>query len=178
MEEENSTMYKLEREIALRKVELDHQLEMRKQDLLEKELNLKAREMELRFIENDNLSKQRRVEEKKIDLQLRNWVEEENAQLDLHDYEPIYIKTSIYEAKIRQLSEIFEKIKKHCEIYDIDPTKYFYYDDLQKMVYEAKFVLEMNKSEENDKFDGLLEYEWDENSRDLLESLKDSEFFS
>lgn len=99
MEEENCTMYKLEREIALRKVELDHQLEMRKQDLLEKELNLKAREMELKFIENDNLNKQRRVEEKKIDLQLRNWVEEENAQLDLHDYEPIYIKTSIYEAK-------------------------------------------------------------------------------
>lgn len=50
MQEENSTMYKLEREIALRKVELDHQLEMRKQDLLEKELNLKAREMELKYI--------------------------------------------------------------------------------------------------------------------------------
>lgn len=178
MLEENSEMYKLEREIALRKVELDHQLEMRKQDLIEKELNLKAREMELKFIEKNNLNKQRRVEERKIDLQLRNWVEEENAQLDLHDYEPIFIKTSQYESKIRVLNEIFEKIKKHCEIYDIDPTKYFYYDDLQKMVYEAKFVLEMNKSEENDKFDGLLEYEWDENSRDLLESLKDSEFFS
>ena len=61
--ENNNDLNKLEREIALKKLQLEHELEMRKLAQQDKELELRKRELELKHLEKDAISRQQQIEE-------------------------------------------------------------------------------------------------------------------
>ena len=69
--ENNNDQFRLEKEIALKKLQLEHELEMRKLAQQDKELELRKREIELRHLEKDALARQQQMEERKINHGLK-----------------------------------------------------------------------------------------------------------
>lgn len=60
--ENHNDLNRLDREITLKKLQLDHELELRKLVQQDKELELRKRELELRNLEQDALSRQQQIE--------------------------------------------------------------------------------------------------------------------
>ena len=104
--ENHNDLNKLEREIALKKLQLEHELELRKLAQQDKELELRKRELELRHLEKDALSRQQQMEERKINHGLKVWIEKERANLDEFDYEEIEMDLATFKRSHKTLSKL------------------------------------------------------------------------
>jgi len=178
---ENNDLNKLEREIALKKLQLEHELELRKLAQQDKELELRKRELELKHLQNDAIVRQQQMEERKINHALKVWIEKERAILSKFDYEEIEVDLASFKRNHKALTKIWEQVEAHMAIYAIDTESHlghYYLKSLVEMLNEVLETALEEKFEEVADADFIISYEYDDDSIEFLENLENSAFFS
>jgi hypothetical protein len=179
--ENHNDLNKLEREIALKKLQLEHELELRKLAQQDKELELRKRELELRHLEKDALSRQQQMEERKINHGLKVWIEKERANLDEFDYEEIEMDLATFKRSHKTLSKLWEQVQEHMAVYAIDietHLAHYYLKSLMDIFNKALETANDNIDEDEDEDEFIVSYEYDDDSKEFLENLENSDFFS
>lgn len=179
--ENHNDLNRLEREIALKKLQLEHELELRKLAQQDKELELRKRELELRHLEKDALSRQQQMEERKINHGLKVWIEKERANLDEFDYEEIEMDLATFKRSHKMLSKLWEQVQEHMAVYAIDietHLAHYYLKSLMDIFNKALETANENIDEDEDDDEFIVSYEYDDDSIELLENLENSDFFS
>jgi predicted transcriptional regulator len=179
---ENSNDHnRLEREIALKKLQLEHELELRKLVQQDKELELRKRELELRHLEKDALSRQQQMEERKINHGLKVWIEKERANLDEFDYEEIEMDLASFKRHHKVLLKLWEQVQQHMAVYAIDIDSHlghYYLKSLMELLDEVLENAIEEQDEDDEDIDIIISYEYDDDSIEFLENLENSDFFS
>jgi len=179
--ENNNDLNKLEREIALKKLQLEHELELRKLAQQDKELELRKRELELKHLQNDAIARQQQMEERKINHALKVWIEKERAILSKFDYEEIEMDLAAFKRNHKALTKIWEQVEAHMAIYAIDTESHlghYYLKSLVEMLNEVLETAIEEKLEDEVDSDFTVSYEYDDDSIEFLENLENSAFFS
>ncbi len=179
--ENNNDLNKLEREIALKKLQLEHELELRKLAQQDKELELRKRELELKHLEKDAISRQQQIEERKINHGLKVWIEKERAIISEFDYEEIEMDLATFKRNHKALIKLWEQIETHMAVYAIDTESHLGHYYLKSLVEMLNEVLESaleDQDEDDEDSDIIISYEYDDDSIEFLESLENSAFFS
>ena len=180
--ENNNDINKLEREIALKKLQLEHELELRKLAQQDKELELRRRQMELKHQENDQVQRQQKIEENRILHNLKKWLKTEQALLEQCDYEEIELPVKIFRKRLKELQKLIEQSEEHASSYGYDLDEQPFITDLHQL-FDFMFELLNEFEEEWDEDDDsdeipTISYEWSEELQDSIEILEYSEFFS
>ena len=180
--ENNNDINKLEREIALKKLQLEHELELRKLAQQDKELELLRRQMELKHQENDQVQRQQKIEENRIFHNLKKWLKTEQALLEQCDYEEIELPVKIFRKRLKELQKLIEQSEEHASSYGYDLDEQPFITDLHQL-FDFMFELLNEFEEEWDEDDDsdeipTISYEWSEEFQDSIEILEYSEFFS
>lgn len=179
--ENHNDLNRLEREIALKKLQLEHELELRKLAQQDKELELRKRELELKHLEKDAIARQQQIEERKINHGLKVWIEKERALLSEFDYEEIEMDLASFKRHHKTLLKLWEQVQEHMAIYAIDNDAHlghYYFKSLIEMLNEVLENAEDEKDEDDIDADITVTYEYDDDSLELLEYLENSDFFS
>ncbi len=179
--ENNNDLNKLEREIALKKLQLEHEIELRKLAQQDKELELRKRELELKHLEKDAISRQQQIEERKINHGLKVWIEKERAIISEFDYEEIEMDLATFKRNHKALIKLWEQIETHMAVYAIDTESHLGHYYLKSLVEMLNEVLESaleDQDEDDEDSDIIISYEYDDDSIEFLESLENSAFFS
>lgn len=179
--ENHNDLNRLEREIALKKLQLEHELEMRKLAQQDKELELRKRELELKHLEKDAIARQQQIEERKINHGLKVWIEKERALLSEFDYEEIIMDLASFQRSHKTLSKIWEQVQEHMAVYGIDTDSHlghYYFKSLIDMFNKALDCANENIDEDEDEDVIMVSYEYDDDSIEFLDNLGDSDFFS
>jgi hypothetical protein len=179
--ENNNDHNRLEREIALKKLQLEHELELRKLAQQDKELELRKRELELRHLEKDALSRQQQMEERKINHGLKVWIEKERANLDEFDYEEIEMDLASFKRHHKVLFKLWEQVQQHMAVYAIDIESHlghYYFKSLIEMLNEVLENAIDEQDEDDEDCEYTVSYEYDDDSIEFLENLENSDFFS
>jgi len=179
--ENNNDLNKLEREIALKKLQLEHELELRKLAQQDKELELRKRELELKHLEKDAISRQQQIEERKINHGLKVWIEKERAIISEFDYEEIEIDLATFKRNHKALIKLWEQVETYMAVYAIDTESHLGHYYLKSLVEMLNEVLEStieDQDEDDEDSDITVSYEYDDDSIEFLESLDNSAFFS
>jgi predicted transcriptional regulator len=179
--ENNNDLNKLEREIALKKLQLEHELELRKLAQQDKELELRKRELELKHLEKDAISRQQQIEERKINHGLKVWIEKERAIISEFDYEEIEMDLATFKRNHKALIKLWEQVEAHMAVYAIDPESHLGHYYLKSLVEMLNEVLESaleDQDEDDEDSDIIISYEYDDDSIEFLENLENSAFFS
>ncbi len=179
--ENHNDLNRLEREIALKKLQLEHELELRKLAQQDKELELRKRELELKHLEKDAIARQQQIEERKINHGLKVWIEKERALLSEFDYEEIEIDLATFKRSHKTLSKIWEQVKEHMAVYGIDTDSHlghYYFKSLMDMFNKAFDNANENIDEDEDEDEFMVSYVYDDDSIEFLDNLGDSDFFS
>ncbi len=137
---ETVDLNRLEREIALKKLQLEHELELRKLAQQNKELELRKRELELKHLEKDAIARQQQIEERKINHGLKVWIEKERALLSEFDYDEIEMDLASFKRSHKTLSKFWEQVQEHLAVYGIDIDAYlgyYYFKSLMAMFNKA-----------------------------------------
>lgn len=177
----NNDLNKLEREIALKKLQLEHELELRKLAQQDKELELRKRELELKHLEKDSISRQQQIEERKINHGLKVWIEKERVIISEFDYEEIEMDLATFKRNHKVLIKLWEQVEAHMAVYAIDIESHLGHYYLKSLVEMLNEVLESaieDQDEEDDDSDIIISYEYDDDSIEFLENLENSAFFS
>ncbi len=178
---ENNDLNKLEREIALKKLQLEHELELRKLAQQDKELELRKRELELKHLEKDAISRQQQIEERKINHGLKVWIEKERAIVSEFDYEDIEMDLATFKRNHKALIKLWEQVEAHMAVYAIDIESHLGHYYLKSLVEMLNEILESaleDQDEDDEDSDIIISYEYDDDSIEFLESLENSAFFS
>lgn len=179
--ENNNDLNKLEREIALKKLQLEHELELRKLAQQDKELELRKRELELKHLEKDAISRQQQIEERKINHGLKVWIEKERAIISEFDYEEIEMDLATFKRNHKVLIKLWEQVEAHMAVYAIDIESHLGHYYLKSLVEMLNEVLESaleDQDEDEEDSDIIISYEYDDDSIEFLENLENSAFFS
>jgi transcriptional regulator with XRE-family HTH domain len=179
--ENNNDLNKLEREIALKKLQLEHELELRKLAQQDKELELRKRELELKHLEKDAISRQQQIEERKINHGLKVWIEKERAIISEFDYEEIEMDLATFKRNHKALIKLWEQVEAHMAVYAIDTESHLGHYYLKSLVEMLNEVLEStieDQDEDDEDSDITVSYEYDDDSIEFLENLENSAFFS
>lgn len=179
--ENNNDLNKLEREIALKKLQLEHELELRKLAQQDKELELRKRELELKHLEKDAISRQQQIEERKINHGLKVWIEKERAIISEFDYEEIEMDLATFKRNHKVLIKLWEQVEAHMAVYAIDIESHLGHYYLKSLVEMLNEVLESaleDQDEDDVDSDIIISYEYDDDSIEFLENLENSAFFS
>ncbi|NDA63170.1 MAG: hypothetical protein EBX50_14185 [Chitinophagia bacterium] len=175
--ENHNDNYRLEKEIALKKLQLEHELELRKLAQQEKELELRKREMELKHQEKDMVKRQQQIEENKLLFAVKKWVKEEKKLLDNFDYEEILVTLALFRKRLFTLEKLIQQAEEHISVYGYERDDQLFLDELMKLY---SFLDEVNSEFDEDEDDSAelpeISYEWPENYLDILENLEDSAF--
>ena len=179
--ENNNDLNKLEREIALKKLQLEHELELRKLAQQDKELELRKRELELKHLEKDAISRQQQIEERKINHGLKVWIEKERAIISEFDYEEIEMDLATFKRNHKALIKLWEQVEAHMTVYAIDiesHLRHYYLKSLVEMLNEVLESALEDQDEDDEDSDFIISYEYDDDSIEFLENLENSAFFS
>ena len=175
--ENHNDNYRLEKEIALKKLQLEHELELRKLAQQEKELELRKREMELKHQEKDMVKRQQQIEENKLLFAVKKWMKEEKKLLDNFDYEEILVTLALFRKRLFTLEKLIQQAEEHISVYGYERDDQLFLDELMKLY---SFLDEVNSEFDEDEDDSAelpeISYEWPENYLDILENLEDSAF--
>lgn len=179
--ENHNDLNRLEREIALKKLQLEHELELRKLAQQDKELELRKREIELKHLEKDAIARQQQIEERKINHGLKVWIEKERALLSEFDYEEIEMDLASFKRSHKTLNKLWDQIQEHMAIYGIDTESHlghYYFKSLMDMFNKALDSANENIDDDEDEDEFMVSYAYDDDSIEFLDNLGDSEFFS
>lgn len=108
--ENNNEFNKFEREIALKRLQLEHELELRKLVQQDRGLELGKRELELKHLEKDAISRQQQIEVRKINHGLKVWIQKERANLDEVDDEEIEMELATFKRHQKVLRKLWEQV--------------------------------------------------------------------
>lgn len=172
--------YKIEREIALKKMQLDHELELRKLAHQEKELELRKREMELKHLEKDAITRQQQIEENKIKHQVKKWQQEEMQLFEAFAYGEIELSVAGLQKRVKTLYKLIDLLEEHYAIYGYDADEQIHYSNLTSFLTFLSDILESAESEleeDDEPAETAVAYDWSEDQVELLENLEDFEFF-
>ena len=179
--ENNNEFNKFEREIALKRLQLEHELELRKLVQQDRELELRKRELELKHLEKDAISRQQQIEERKINHGLKVWIQKERANLDEVDDEEIEMDLATFKRHHKVLRKLWEQVQQHVSVYGIDTESHMGYDNLKSLMEMLNEELENameEKDEDDEDSDITVSYEYDDDSIEFIENLENSDFFS
>lgn len=179
--ENHNDLNRLEREIALKKLQLEHELELRKLAQQDKELELRKRELELKHLEKDAIARQQQIEERKINHGLKVWIKKERALLSEFDYEEIIIDLASFKRSHKTLNKLWEQVQEHMAVYDIDTDSHlghYYFKSLIELFNKALESANENIDEDEDEDEFMVSYTYDDDSMEFLDNLGDSDFFS
>ncbi|MCL9980597.1 MAG: helix-turn-helix domain-containing protein [Bacteroidia bacterium] len=179
--ENHNDLNRLEREIALKKLQLEHELELRKLAQQDKELELRKRELELKHLEKDAIARQQQIEERKINHGLKVWIEKERALLSEFDYEEIEMDLAAFKRSYKTLSKLWEQVQEHMAVYGIDTDSHlghYYFKSLMDMFNKALDTANDNVDDDEDEDEFMVSYAYDDDSIEFLDNLGDSDFFS
>ena len=179
--ENHNDLNRLEREIALKKLQLEHELELRKLAQQDKELELRKRELELKHLEKDAIARQQQIEERKINHGLKVWIEKERALLSEFDYEEIEIDLASFKRSHKALSKLWDQVQEHMAVYGIDTESHlghYYFKSLMDLFNKAFDNANENIDEDEDEDEFMVSYVYDDDSIEFLDNLGDSDFFS
>ncbi|MEY3717842.1 MAG: Helix-turn-helix domain of resolvase [Bacteroidota bacterium] len=179
--ENHNDLNRLEREIALKKLQLEHELELRKLAQQDKELELRKRELELKHLEKDAIARQQQIEERKINHGLKVWIEKERALLSEFDYEEIEIDLASFKRSHKALSKLWDQVQEHMAVYGIDTESHlghYYFKSLMDLFNKAFDNANENIDEDEDEDEFMVSYAYDDDSIEFLDNLGDSDFFS
>ena len=175
--ENHNDNYRLEKEIALKKLQLEHELELRKLAQQEKELELRKREMELKHQEKDMVKRQQQIEENKLLFAIKKWVKEEKKLLDNFDYEEILVTLALFRKRLFTLEKLIQQAEEHISVYGYEREDQTFLDELMKLY---SFLEEVNSEFDEDDYDSEelpeISYEWPEDYLEIIENLEDSAF--
>ena len=172
--ENHNDNYRLEKEIALKKLQLDHELELRKLAQQDKELELRKREMELKHQEKDMVQRQQQIEENKLLFAVKKWVKEEKKLLENFDYEEILVAFSLFRRRLNTLEKLLQQLEEHISVYGYEREDQTFVDDLMTLY---NFLDEINSDDDDDSEElPEISYEWPEDYLEILENLEDSAF--
>ncbi len=179
--ENNNDLNRLEREIALKKLQLEHEIELRKLAQQDKELELRKRELELKHLEKDAIARQQQIEERKINHGLKVWIEKERAFLSQFDYEEIEMDLATFKRHFKALYKLWQQAEEHMAVYAIDAESHpghYYFKSLIEMFNETLENAIEDQDEDEEDIDIFITYEYDDDSIEFLENLENSDFFS
>ena len=175
--ENHNDNYRLEKEIALKKLQLEHELELRKLAQQDKELELRKREMELKHQEKDMVQRQQQIEENKLLFAVKKWVKEEKKLLDNFDYEEILVTLALFRKRLFTLEKLIQQTEEHISVYGYDREDQVFLDELMKLYI---FLEEVHSEFDEDEDDSAelpeISYEWPEDYLEIIENLEDSAF--
>lgn len=175
--ENHNDNYRLEKEIALKKLQLEHELELRKLAQQEKELELRKREMELKHQEKDMVKRQQQIEENKLLFAIKKWVKEEKKLLDNFDYEEILVTLALFRKRLFTLEKLIQQTEEHISVYGYEREDQVFLDELMKLY---TFLEDVNSEFDEDDDDSAelpeISYEWPEDYLEIIENLEDSAF--
>lgn len=175
--ENHNDNFRLEKEIALKKLQLEHELELRKLAQQEKELELRKREMELKHQEKDMVKRQQQIEENKLLFAIKKWVKEEKKLLDNFDYEEILVTLALFRKRLFTLEKLIQQTEEHISVYGYEREDQVFLDELMKLY---TFLEEVNSEFDEDDYDSEelpeISYEWPEDYLEIIENLEDSAF--
>jgi hypothetical protein len=175
--ENHNDNYRLEKEIALKKLQLEHELELRKLAQQEKELELRKREMELKHQEKDMVKRQQQIEENKLLFAIKKWVKEEKKLLDNFEYEEILVTLALFRKRLYTLKKLIQQTEEHISVYGYEREDQTFLDELIKLY---SFLEEVTAEYDEDDEDSAelpeISYEWPEDYLEIIENLEDSAF--
>lgn len=170
--------YESMKEIEIRRLELEHEIQMKKLEMQEEELSLRSRELHLK-------SKQVNSESIKQEQEFRvlNWELTEifSEELELVDSKGnIEISLEDGEEKIEALKELRKKIQKFCAVYKVSIETFQLFKYLQKLIMlvskELDTVYEDDRYDEDDEdTTWSLDYRLDFNERQTIKRLLQEE---
>lgn len=161
--ENNNESQKLDKEIALKKLQLDHELELRKIVQQEKELDFKRRELEIKHLEKDSFLRQQKMEERKLNHALNKWAEKESDEMSENEFDSNLIDLADLRSRFESLKKIFSQIEEHMVVYDIDPETHPKFEILESLVEDYDGLVARaeheNKNDVDDE-DFIFSYEY------------------
>ena len=170
--------YQSMKEIEIRRLELEHEIQMKKLEMQEEELSIRNRELHLK-------SKQANSETTKQEQEFRllNWELQEifNEELELVDSKgEIEIPLEDGEEKLETLKELQKKIQKFCVVYKISIETFTLFKYLQKIIIliskDINIVYEhVDYYEDDEDMDWTIDYRLDYNDRQNIKRLLQEE---
>lgn len=177
--ENNNESQKLDKEIALKKLQLDHELELRKIVQQEKELDFKRRELEIRHLEKDSFLRQQKMEERKLNNALSKWLEKESDEMSENEFESNLIDLADLRSRYESLNKIFSQIEEHMVVYDINPETHPKFETLESLVIDYDGLVARAEHENKDDLDDedfIFSYEYYDKLIENVQDLECSDF--
>lgn len=187
MDRKNFQDEKLDRQIMLKRLEMEQQIRLRKEDREDEEISLRREQLRLERLKLDQPLQIKRQEEKSLHWDLIRFFKHELEIIEEYDN---YIEISLEELteKVKALRQMLEHIKKHCFKYDIDEEKLVYHSNIEQLYVHFKNLLEENEdlesteeseidSESDDEPDSvIIQYKYDRTSIQRIRMLTVAEF--
>lgn len=175
--ENHNDNYRLEKEIALKKLQLEHDLELRKLAQQDKELELRKREMELKHQEKDMVQRPQQIEENKLLFTVKKWVKEEKKLLENFDYEEIFVVLSLFRKRLNTLEKLLQQLEEHISVYGYEREDQSFVDELMTLYnFLDEIISDYDEDEDDSEELPEISYEWPEDYLEILENLEDSAF--
>jgi len=133
-------------EIEMKRLELEHQIQMRKLEMQEEELKLRKMEIESRSKVDTTLIEKQKQEERVLTWELQEFFKEESSLCNSKGI--VTISYDDAEEKKETVKELKQKLAKYCVKFNVNKSSTPYYENLE-VVYSV-IKKELDKYEDND----------------------------
>jgi AraC-like DNA-binding protein len=133
-------------EIEMKRLELEHQIQMRKLEMQEEELKLRKMEIESRSKGDTTLIEKQKQEERVLTWELQEFFKEEASLCNSKGN--VTISYDNAEEKNETVKELKQKLAKYCVKFNVNKSSTPYYENLE-VVYSV-IKKELDKYEDND----------------------------
>lgn len=159
MDRKNFEDEKLDRQIMLKRLEMEQQIRLRKEDREDEEISLRREQLRLERLKLDQPLQIKKQEEKSLHWDLIRFFKRELEIIEEYDN---YIEISLDELseKVKALRQMLERIEKHCFKYEIEAEELAYHSNTKQLL---KYFNNLLK--ENDDLDNSEDYD-DETEED------------
>jgi hypothetical protein len=169
-------------DLEMKRLELEHQIQMRKLEMQEEELKLRKMEIESRSKGDTTLIEKQKQEERLLLWELSVFF---NGELSLCNSKGIVsIPFEEMEVKLNLIKELKQKLGKYCAKYALNSQDMPHYIGLKKMIptfnscidnFEAKNDTEDEGNEENEE-DEEIEYMYNKETLSILRQLSKNNY--
>ena len=167
--------YQSMKEIEIRRLELEHEIQMKKLEMQEEELSLRSIELHLKSKQSDSEIKKQEQEERILTWELQEFFKDELESCG--KFGKVTISLEDAEEKLDTLKSLQKKIVRHCTLYQLQFEALAFYINIQGMYKLLKKKVDAaNEDDDFDADDDEIEYLYDIQSRTLLKQLQTCKF--
>jgi len=156
-------------EIEMKRLELEHEIQMKKLEIQETEINLRNRELALKSKESDVLIQKRKQEERLLVWELSEFFKSEVSLCDRKG--DIEISLEEAEEKLEKIKELMQKVRKYSVKYELNPESMAFYRGLEFVETVVKGEVDEFDEDEYDYDDFVIEYSYETTSRQRMQQL-------